>query len=247
VSKRKALHAKIAEWYESNALELGQAHLCSLLASHWSAVLENESEPTPDLLEKTINYLQASADGATRDFATEEATKLLQNAIRLADELPLSIDKRDLLKKLRLQLIGLPMRDIRGFSFDAAESVTRDGEGESSLDQSGTKLRAMHSTSFSSAVTSAVSAAGNSSSSSEDFAADDDSSSGPISDRSSTSSSSTSSASSSRKSSATMSDYPEFSIDRVEKPLQKQGLLRKRDRFCKWKWVNLSVEGPFLT
>lgn len=116
VSKRKQLHKQIAEWYESQSKSKNDIfQYCQLLAHHWFEAFSGQEDIDENSLKKVIEYIRISADQATQLLSTEEAASLLRRGLQFLQQLS-NPSKRIYEKKLKLQLMGLPVRNLHGYS-----------------------------------------------------------------------------------------------------------------------------------
>lgn len=117
VSKRKEWHRKIAMWYEAREArsDMERNQYTQLLAYHWYEALEGQEMIDDASLRKAIHYMSQSAYISAQQVGTEEAAAVIQRALRFVERLD-DERKQVYVKKLRLQLMGLPVKNLHGFS-----------------------------------------------------------------------------------------------------------------------------------
>jgi predicted ATPase/class 3 adenylate cyclase len=109
--QRRPLHRAVAEWYEeAHAADL--AAFYPLLAYHWRHAL-GDAPSDPDLIAKTLDYMQKAGAQAARNNANPEAVRFYQDALALLALLP-ATPERDLRElEILLALVG-PLVVTRG-------------------------------------------------------------------------------------------------------------------------------------
>jgi class 3 adenylate cyclase len=84
-SQRRALHRAVAVWYEKSFAEDLSPYF-ALLAYHWQKAEEAE---------KALFYTEKAGEQALRGFANEEAVRFFQEALRVAEKLPVDVSRRE--------------------------------------------------------------------------------------------------------------------------------------------------------
>ncbi len=111
-AQRQRLHQAIAEWYET-AYQDGLALFYEFLAHHWRMA---------DVPAKALHYLEKAGDQALENYANEEAIRLYEQALELADK----ADQRgDAARRARLELR----------SGEAYANAAQHGEGRAHLEK----------------------------------------------------------------------------------------------------------------
>lgn len=119
VTRRKELHLQIAAWLEENMRD--DPLLPTVLAYHYDAVISGDKNAPLQMVKKTVGLLQQAAEKAKKQCATEEATAMLQRAMKLNERIPEG-GGTQLKRSLKLQLMGLPVRKLDEFGWDANKS-----------------------------------------------------------------------------------------------------------------------------
>jgi hypothetical protein len=117
VSKRQEIHKKIALWYEMLSANHGYTVENSLLAHHWVRALEGNPNEDPALIHKVLDYIQISVNDAINTMYIEEAVSLLKHGLNISQLLP-KADRQKSSQRFKLQLMGLPVRNLHGFTLD---------------------------------------------------------------------------------------------------------------------------------
>jgi predicted ATPase/class 3 adenylate cyclase len=109
--QRRPLHRAVAEWYEqTHAHDLAASY--PLLAYHWQRAL-GDAPSDPELINKTIDYMQKAGAQAARNNANPEAVRFYQDALALLARLPETPERNLRELEFLLALVG-PLVVTRG-------------------------------------------------------------------------------------------------------------------------------------
>ncbi len=138
-AQRRQLHQAVAEWYEvTHSAELASYY--PLLAHHWQRVLDNQAAD-PQLILKTVDYLQKAGDQAARLYANAEAITHYNRAIEIAQQVDLDAEQLLHLYSQRGRALELSSRhEEANQTYLDLEAVARQ-RGDKRLELSGLTAR----------------------------------------------------------------------------------------------------------